>query len=57
MMPKRLLILSLIALWERNVRLAHPDRALVPVLAENAHPFEDPPLRMNSPFGLFGLTS
>jgi hypothetical protein len=27
------------------------------VLAENAHPFEDPPLRMNNPFGLFGLTS
>ena len=26
-------------------------------LAENAHPFKDPPLRMNSPFGLFGLTS
>jgi hypothetical protein len=27
------------------------------VLAENAHPFEDPPLRVNNPFGLFGLTS
>ena len=27
------------------------------VLAENAHPFKDPPLRMNDPFGLFGLTS
>jgi hypothetical protein len=27
------------------------------VLAENAHPFKDPPLRMNSPCGLFGLTS
>ena len=27
------------------------------VMAENAHPFEDPPLRMNDPFGLFGLTS
>jgi hypothetical protein len=27
------------------------------VLAEHAHPFEYPPLRMNNPFGLFGLTS
>jgi len=26
------------------------------VLAENAHPFEDPPLRMNNPFGVFRLT-
>ncbi len=26
-----------------------------PVLAENVHPFEDPPLRMNNPVGLFGL--
>ena len=25
------------------------------MLAENAHPFEDPPLMMNSPFGLFEL--
>ena len=33
--------------------LAWRDRA---VLAENAHPFEDPPLWMNNPFGLFGLT-
>ena len=24
------------------------------VLAENAHPFEDPPLRMNNPFGFSG---
>ena len=35
--------------------LHHPMQ--VPVLAENAHPFENPPLRMNNPFGLFGLTS
>jgi hypothetical protein len=27
-----------------------------PVLAENAHPFENPPLGMNIRFGLFGLT-
>ena len=27
------------------------------VLAENAHPFEDPPFRMNNPFGQFELTS
>ena len=26
------------------------------VLAENAHPFEKPSLRMDSPSGLFGLT-
>jgi hypothetical protein len=26
------------------------------VLADNAHPFENPPFRMDSPFGLFGLT-
>jgi hypothetical protein len=25
------------------------------VLAENAHPFENPPLRINDPFGLLGL--
>jgi hypothetical protein len=30
--------------------------SVIPVLAENAHPFEDPPLRMNNPFELFGLT-
>lgn len=27
-----------------------------PVLAENTHPFEDPSLRMNNAFWLFGLT-
>ncbi len=26
------------------------------LLAENAHPFEDPSLRMDNPLGLFGLT-
>jgi hypothetical protein len=26
-------------------------------LAENVHPFKDPPLRMNSFCGLFGMTS
>ena len=31
--------------------------SIVSVLAENAHPFGDPPLRMDNPFGLFGLTS
>jgi hypothetical protein len=30
---------------------------LTPVLAENAHPFKDPPLRMNNPSELSGLTT
>jgi hypothetical protein len=33
------------------------DVSFAPVLAESAHPFEDPPLGMNNPFGLFELTS
>jgi len=27
-----------------------------PVLAENTHPFQNPSLRMDNPFGLLGLT-
>ena len=33
---------------KRDPALAH---SVDPVLAENAHPFKDPPLMMNNPFG------
>ena len=33
-----------------------PDYVFYLVLAENAHPFENPSLRIDNPFGLFGLT-